>query len=299
MNAFLNTIAEYFMYHPIEFYSLIGILGLIMGSFLNVVVYRLPIILNRTLKEECYEYLNIPKPEELTTEEKIGLLFPSSSCPNCKHKIAAWQNIPVFSFIFLGGKCHYCKERISLRYPTIESLTAIVSIIVAWQLGFTLLTILGLILTWTLIIQACIDLEHTIIPDEITIPLLWTGLFISYFKIGFVNLETAFLGAVFGYLVLLLFYEGFKLFTKKEGMGFGDFKLLAMLGAWLGWKMIPQILIISSLLGTIVGIIGIIRKKYTKDSPIPFGPFLALAGWIAMLWGNKINYFYLKYITSW
>lgn len=292
----MKSIIEYLMYHPIEYYTLIGIMGLIIGSFINVVIYRLPIILHKSLKEECYEYLQIKKPKELSTAETISLIFPSSRCTNCKHKIAAWQNIPVISFILLGGKCHFCKEPISLRYPFIESLTALLSIVVAWQLGLSVITMIGLILTWTLITQAFIDMDHSVIPDEITIPCLWIGLLINFFGLGFVNLHDAFLGTVCGYLVLFIFYHLFKLITTKDGMGFGDFKLLAMLGAWLGWQMLPQILFFAALLGTIFGLIGILMKKYSKESKIPFGPYLAIAGWVALLFGNKINHIYLKYV---
>ena len=242
----MKTIIEYLMYHTIEYYALIGIIGLIIGSFLNVIIHRLPIILSRQLKAECYDYLNLRKPKEFKSIEKLGLLFPGSRCPKCKHKIAAWQNIPLISYVILAGKCFYCKKRISFRYPAIEALTTVLSIIVAWHFGVTVLAILALILTWVLIAQTFIDIDHKIIPDELTIPFIWLGLIFSYYSLGFVNLNQAFLGAVWGYASLFIIYETFKLVTKKDGMGFGDFKLFAMLGAWLGWQMLPQILLNST-----------------------------------------------------
>lgn len=291
----MDNILQYLVNHPIEYYCLVVLFSLVVGSFLNVVIYRLPKMLHKSWEEECYEFLELEKPEHLSASEKFNLLFPSSKCPSCKHKIAAWQNIPLLSYIFLQGKCFYCKEPISFRYPAVEVLTAALSFFVAWKFGVTLLTLSGLLLTWCLLAQTFIDIEHMIVPDEITMPFLWLGLIVAYFGFGFVNLQDALLGAVAGYLTLFLIYEVFRLITKKEGVGFGDFKLYAMIGAWIGWQMLPQVLFIAATVGTIFGLSGILFKNKQKDTPIPFGPYLALAAWVAMIWGNEINNWYLRF----
>lgn len=289
----MDDIIDFLAHHPIEFYCLIVIVGLVIGSFLNVVIYRLPLMLQRSWQEECYEFLELEKPEHLSISEKFNLLFPSSKCPKCKHKIAAWQNIPIISYLILQARCFYCKETISFRYPAVESLTAALTFFVAWKFGVSSTTLVGIILTWCLLAQTFIDIEHMIVPDEITMPFLWLGLIFSYFEIGFVSLPDAFLGAVCGYLTLFIIYEVFKLITKKEGVGFGDFKLYAMMGAWLGWQMLPQILFVAAGLGTIFGLSGIIFGKKSRETPIPFGPYLAAGAWIAMIWGTEINNWYL------
>ena len=256
---------------------IVGIISLAVGSFLNVVIIRLPRILGK-------KYLNLKY-----------LLFPRSHCPLCKHQIKIIENMPILSFIFLKGRCKYCNGEISIQYPVIELLTIILSIIVAYKFGFGFKNLVALILTWVLIVQATIDFKHYIIPDEITLPILWSGLFANCFNL-FQDPSNAIIGAIAGYLILWLVYWIFKLITKKEGLGYGDFKLLAMLGAWLGWQQLPVIIILSSLLGSIIGIYLIIFKNKKFKSAIPFGPYLAIAGWIALVWGSDINRWYLQYI---
>ena len=293
----MENLIEYLMYRPVEYLILIATVGLVVGSFLNVVIHRLPKILEYNWKTECYDYLGINKPKEHSTEEKISLLFPRSRCPMCKHKIAAWQNIPLISYLILKGQCFYCNSTISFRYPAVEFFTAALSVIVAWHLGVSFLTICGLLLTWCFIAQACIDMEKLMIPDEITMPFLWLGLIAAYFEKGFVSLESAFIGAVVGYLFLFTIYISFKIFTKKEGMGFGDFKLLAMIGAWLGWQMLPQVIFLGALSASIVGVYGLVVQGNSREKPMPFGPYLVCAAWIAMLWGEKINNIYFEYLV--
>jgi leader peptidase (prepilin peptidase)/N-methyltransferase len=264
------------------------------GSFLNVVIVRLPIMIEKSCKAECEDFLAISKQELEYINKDFNLFTPRSHCPKCNHVIAVWENIPLISFIFLLGTCRYCKQPISLRYPIIEALTLIISLLIAWHFGIEIKTIYALLLVWILIVQAFIDLEHTFIPDEITMPALWLGL-ISNCHYTFCSSTDAIFGAVFGYLSLWIVYWLFKLIAKKEGMGHGDFKLLAMLGAWLGWQYLPLIIIISSILGTIVGVILIIKKNKHLSSAIPFGPYLAIAGIIALLYGKEINMLYWQY----
>lgn len=278
---------------PLEiFYIIIFILGLCVGSFINVAVYRLPKALFFNWFVQCYDFLNLQPKFGKTPELGLNLFWPSSHCTSCKNKIIFIDNIPVISYIFLRGKCRSCKNHISICYPIIELITAIVSLIVGFKFGITIIAIFGLLITWILIIQSAIDFKECLIPDEITLPMLWLGLIVNYFNI-FVNLHEAVMGAVSGYLFFWVIYWIFKLITGKEGIGYGDFKLLAMLGAWLGYQMLPLIIVISTTIGSIVGGILILLKKRNKNAAIPFGPYLAGAGWIAMLYGNSINYWYL------
>lgn len=282
--------------------TLAGILGLLVGSFLNVVIYRLPIMMQRNWRRECTEYLQsiqdapVPttdtKPEE--TEEKFNLVFPLSRCPHCGAAIKPHQNIPVLSYLFLKGRCAECKTPISMRYPVVEILTGTCSALVAWHFGFSAGTVFALLLTWALIALSAIDIDHQLLPDTITLPFLWLGLFLSLFEI-YTDAHAAIIGAIAGYLALWSVYHGFKLLTGKEGMGFGDFKLLALFGAWLGWHYILSIILLSSLVGAVTGIAMIIFAKRDKNIPIPFGPYLAAAGWIALLWGEKLNRLYLDF----
>ncbi len=274
---------------PYLFAGLAGIIGLLVGSFLNVVIYRLPIIMQREWRKDCIEYLQMEAEEE---GEPFNLSLPLSRCPRCQSPIKAYQNIPVISYIFLKGQCANCKNPISLRYPLIEAFTAITSIIVAWHFGYTPQAAFALVLTWVLIALSFIDIDHQLLPDSITLPVLWIGLALSLFDV-YTDTQASIIGAIAGYMVLWTIYQGFKLVTGKEGMGYGDFKLLALFGAWLGWQILPMIILLSSLVGAVIGITMIIFAKRDHNIPIPFGPYLAAAGWLALLWGNDINRLYL------
>jgi leader peptidase (prepilin peptidase)/N-methyltransferase len=270
-----------------------GILGLLVGSFLNVLIYRLPVMMQRGWKQECQEFLELPitKP----SPKVFNLCLPASHCPHCDTGIKSYQNIPVLSYLFLKGKCANCQQKISLRYPFVELLTGVTSAIVAFQLGGGLETLFALFLTWTLIALSGIDIDHQLLPDNITLPILWLGLLLSLFNI-YTDPVSSMIGAMVGYLSLWSIYQLFKLATGKEGMGYGDFKLLALLGAWLGWQYLMIIILLSSLVGAIIGLSMTITLGRDKNIPIPFGPYLAIAGWIALIWGDMINTAYLNSI---
>jgi len=276
---------------PLLLTSIIFVIGLMIGSFLNVVIYRLPVMMQRGWKKECLEYLELEQSED--DNEPFNLTLPLSRCPGCNTAIKPYQNIPVISYLFLKGKCAKCKTHISLRYPLIESFTGIISAVVAWHFGYSVEMLFALLLTWSLIALSFIDIDHQLLPDSINFPLLWFGLFLSLFSI-YTDPSSSIIGALAGYLSLWTVYQGFKIVTGKEGMGYGDFKLLAVFGAWLGWQYLPLIILLSSLVGAIIGISMVIFVKKDKNIPIPFGPYLAVAGWIALLWGDKINGLYLN-----
>ncbi len=263
-----------------------GLFGLCVGSFLNVVIHRLPQMLDAQWSSQCRELLNIEQSEEL--REVPGLFLPRSRCPHCGHQISAWENIPVLSFLLLRGRCSECKSSIAWRYPLIEILTAVLSAIVVQRLGFGWGSLLALGLTWALIALSFIDFDRQILPDVITLPLIWLGLLANLFGL-FTDLASAVSGAVAGYLILWSVYHGFRLVTGKEGMGYGDFKLFAALGAWLGWQSLPLILLLASAIGAIISLTLIIGCGRDRHLPIPFGPYLAGAGWVAMLWGSMIT----------
>lgn len=279
---------------PAWFIPLAAVLGLIVGSFLNVVIHRLPLMLQREWRRQCHEYLGetgttvAPVPEG----ERYDLLVPRSRCPRCGHAIGAAENIPVISYMIQRGRCRGCGGKISARYPVVETVTAALSAVVAWHFGWGFAAGAALLLTWALIALSVIDLDHQILPDNITLPVLWLGLLLS---LGgtFTDPRASVLGAVAGYLSLWTVYQVFKIATGKEGMGYGDFKLLAMLGAWLGWQFLPAIILLSSVVGAIVGITLVLIRGRDKNIPIPFGPYLAAAGWLTLLWGEDINRFYL------
>ena len=278
--------------------------GLLVGSFLNVVIHRLPKMLERDWKAQCLDYLGDPgrpdakaKPDSIGAEPsaapaRYNLVVPRSACPACGHRISALENVPVVSWILLRGKCSACGTRISARYPIVELLTGLLSGYIAWRFGATLAAGFALVFCWALIALTFIDADTQLLPDDITLPLLWLGLLANIMGI-FTDLPSAVIGAVAGYLSLWLVYWGFKLLTHKEGMGYGDFKLLAALGAWMGWQMLPLIILLSALVGAVVGIVGIIVAGREKGARIPFGPYLAAAGFIALLWGHAINTWYL------
>jgi leader peptidase (prepilin peptidase)/N-methyltransferase len=278
----------YFLTTPLAFTVLMGVVGLLVGSFLNVVIYRLPIMMKRQWRNDCLEYLELENDAPIAV---FNLALPASGCPHCQTKILARHNIPVLSYLWLRGKCANCRAPISARYPVVELLTAFLSMIVAWHFGFGEQAAVGLLLTWVLIALSLIDLDTQLLPDVIVLPMLWVGLIVSLRPI-FADSSASIIGATCGYLALWSVYHGFKLFTGKEGMGFGDFKLLAMLGAWLGWQYLGLIILLSSIVGTFIGITLISLNKQNRETPIPFGPYLAIAGWIALLWGNSLNQWY-------
>jgi leader peptidase (prepilin peptidase)/N-methyltransferase len=265
------------------FFIAAAIFGLAIGSFLNVVIHRLPKMMEAEWRAQCAELEGREPPET----GRYNLLVPRSQCPSCKRQLRAVDNIPVVSYLMLRGKCAFCGARISARYPIVETLTALLSAAVAWRFGWGLPGGFALLLVWTLIALTFIDADTTFLPDDLTLPLLWLGLIANLWNI-FVPLHEAVLGAIAGYLILWSIYWLFKLATGKEGMGYGDFKLLAALGAWLGWKMLLPIILLSSIVGAIVGIVLIFLARRGRDIPIPFGPYLAAAGFIALLYGNAI-----------
>lgn len=278
---------------PVLLTALVLIIGLLIGSFLNVVIYRLPVMMERGWKKECTEYLELENTEE--SNEVFNLIAPLSRCPHCNTAIKPYHNIPIISYLLLQGKCSECKSHISLRYPLIEAFTGITSAVVAWHFGYSIEMLFALFLTWSLIALSFIDIDHQLLPDSINLPMLWLGLFLSLFLI-YTDTHSSIIGAIAGYLSLWIVYHLFKLVTGKEGMGYGDFKLLALFGAWLGWQYIPLIVLLSSLVGAVIGISMIILVKRDHNIPIPFGPYLAAAGWLALIWGDQINGLYLNYI---
>jgi len=273
------------------FIVLVAVLGLLIGSFLNVVIYRTPIVLMRNWQRDCQE-LNEPAASTVP-HETFNLVTPRSRCPHCGHAITALENIPIVSYLWLRGKCSACRKAISIRYPFVELLSATLAAVTAWQFGFTPAGIAAIVLTWTLIALTFIDIDHQLLPDVIVLPFLWIGLLLNLFNV-FVPLPHAVIGAVAGYLSLGLVFHLFKFITGKEGMGYGDFKLFALLGAWLGWQSLPLIILLSSLIGTTIGIGLIVFQGRDRAKPLPFGPYLAAAGWVAMLWGDEIMRKYLQ-----
>lgn len=283
-------ITDVFHSLPWLYFSLVFLFSLMIGSFLNVVIHRLPIMLEREWQAEYLSYFN---PEtQLQQEERYNLMVPRSACPHCGHAITAVENIPLLSWLWLKGRCRECQAPISPRYPLVELLTALLSLVVAatFPPGWGLLA--ALLLTWVLVALTFIDLDKMLLPDQLTLPLLWGGLLFNLAG-GFAPLADAVIGTMAGYLMLWSLYKAFKLLTGKEGMGYGDFKLLAALGAWLGWQALPIVLLLSSLVGAFIGIGLILLRNHHPNKPIPFGPYLAIAGWIALLWGDTIIRWYL------
>ncbi|MDH3870859.1 MAG: A24 family peptidase [Gammaproteobacteria bacterium] len=276
---------------PAAYGTVIALLGLLIGSFLNVVIYRLPIIMERTWSQQCRELLEI-EPADAGRERPFNLVWPASSCPKCGHRIRAIENVPVVSYLFLRGRCAACSTRIPARYPLIELTTAIASVVTALHFGFSLQAAAALGFTWAIIPLCVIDYDRQLLPDNITLPLLWAGLALSLWGV-FVDSQASIIGALAGYLSLWGIYHLFKLATGKEGMGYGDFKLLAAIGAWVGWQALPVVILFSSIVGAATGILLILLKGRERSQPIPFGPFLACAGWITLLWGQDIIRFYL------
>lgn len=268
--------------------------GFIVGSFLNVVIHRLPIMMEATWKQQCQLILDIDPSDD--KPENFNLATPRSRCPHCGHQITALENIPVVSYLFLGGKCRQCKTQISRRYPVIELIGGAIAFVAAHHFGFGVAAFAAMTLGWGLLCMTMIDYDHQLLPDIITLPFLWIGLLLSLYEV-FLSADAAIIGAAAGYLCLWSVYIVFKLITGKEGMGFGDFKLLACLGAWCGWQLLPLILVLSSAAGAIIGIAFTVFGQHQRGKPIPFGPFLAVAGWIALLWGNELTQAYLEGFT--
>ena len=287
---FFTDLVVLFEQYPTAYLVCIFVLGLCVGSFLNVVIYRLPIMMQKEWRHDCLEFLEQPADSE---SEKFNLTVPRSRCGQCGHAISALENIPILSYLFLRGKCVECKTSISMQYPIVELFTALVSLLVAWHFGVSVQALAALVFSWCLIAAGGIDIGHKLLPDSITLPLLWFGILLAYFDV-FVDLETSVLGVIFGYMSLWSIFIIFKLVTGKEGMGHGDFKLLAMLGAWVGWKMLFVIVLTSSVVGATVGVTMILLKKNERGTQIPFGPYLAAAGWLSLLWGPQLLQFYFR-----
>lgn len=284
------SLLDFLASHALAFVLCTLLVGLLIGSFLNVVVYRLPKMLLRDWQAQAREILNLPAE---TDKQTYNLILPNSSCPHCAHEIKPWENIPIFSWLFLRGKCSACKASISTRYPLVELTCGLLSAYVAWHFGFTWQAGSMLLLTWGLLAMSLIDADHQLLPDALVLPLLWIGLIVNQFGL-FASPADALWGAIAGYLSLWSVYWLFKLVTGKEGMGYGDFKLLAMLGAWGGWQILPLTILLSSLVGAVLGVIMLRLRNAETSTPIPFGPYLAIAGWIALLWGEQITASYLQ-----
>lgn len=307
MHQITEHLVEFFSASPAAWIGVVFIFSLLIGSFLNVVIHRLPIMLDREWREQAEQILNEQPntgPHQTThappSPQKYNLVVPRSACPKCEAQITAAQNIPVLSYLLLKGKCANCGAPISIRYPIVELLTAVLSALVAWRFGFTWFTGPALVLTWALIALSAIDIDLQLLPDNMTLPLVWLGLLVTLLGTqGEPGLppdtRSSIIGAVAGYLSLWSVYHLFKLLTGKEGMGYGDFKLLAALGAWMGWQMLLPIILLSALAGSVVGIANIAFRGRDRDLPIPFGPYLAVAGWIALMWGEALVSSYLRF----
>jgi leader peptidase (prepilin peptidase)/N-methyltransferase len=301
----LNDVIVAYTSDPALFAGSVFLVGLIVGSFLNVVIYRLPIMLEREWRLQAAEQLQAATataaaPAPTVPQERFTLSTPRSACPKCKAPITAWQNIPVVSWLILRGRCASCKSKISTRYPLVELATGVLSAWVAWRFGFGVSAACGLLVTWSLIALTGIDVDHQLLPDNITLPLMWAGL-VAAVAIGPVagaalpvSPKDAVIGAVAGYVSLWLVFHAFKLVTGKEGMGYGDFKLFAALGAWLGWKLLPLVITLSAATGAVLGILMIALRGRDRSAPMPFGPYLAAAGWIAMMYGDSLLNGYLR-----
>jgi len=282
------------------------VLGLAIGSFLNVVIYRLPLMLDRQWREQCAEFTGNDSAAATTpavTLQKFNLVAPRSACPSCKAPITASQNIPLVSWLILGGRCASCKKAISVRYPLIEALTGALTAAVAWKFGFGWPALGGMVLSWFLVALTFIDVDHQLLPDSLTLPLLWGGLLVSLWgaqagSMAFPpDIRSSVIGAIAGYVSLWTVYHLFRSLTGKEGMGYGDFKLFAALGAWLGWQMLVPLIMIAAVVGAVVGIIVLAVRRQNRATPIAFGPFLAAAGWVMLMWGPQLVASYLHWFT--
>ncbi|MFM8340668.1 MAG: prepilin peptidase [Methylomonas sp.] len=284
---------ETLQHSPSLLISLIFVIGILVGSFLNLVIYRLPIMMQSEWRYECETFLELPITRQPT---HFNLALPASHCPHCKTAIKAYDNIPLLSFCLLAGKCRHCQSPISIRYPLIELLTGLCSGLIAWRFGFSITLLFALLLTWCLIAQSFIDIDHQLLADSISLPMTWLGLLLSVFSL-FTHSHDSIIGAIAGYLSLWTVYQLFKLATGKQGMGYGDFKLLAMLGAWLGWQYLPLIIFLSSVVGAVIAVGMVLSKHRNLNQTIPFGPYLAAAGWLALIGGAELNQIYLNLIA--
>ena len=300
----LNDLAALYTDNVAIFAGSVFVLGLVIGSFLNVVIYRLPIMLERDWRAQAADMLPSTAaatvPSVAAVPEQFSLSTPGSACPSCKAPIKAWQNIPVVSWLLLRGHCASCKTKISVRYPLVELATGLLSAWVAWHFGFGAAAACGLLVTWALIALTGIDIDHQLLPDGITLPLMWAGLLAAVIVGPIagspipVSAHDAIVGAASGYVSLWLVFHGFRLVTGKEGMGYGDFKLFAALGAWLGWKLLPLVILLSAAAGALLGILMIVLRGRDRSAPMPFGPYLAAAGWLAMLYGDLLVGSYMR-----
>jgi leader peptidase (prepilin peptidase)/N-methyltransferase len=290
------SLFDYLQAVPTAFYLVMGVSGLLAGSFLNVVILRLPRMLQYSWRQECRDLL---EHEDATGPqmEPVNLIRPRSHCPHCNHPITALENIPLVSYLLLRGKCSACHKPISIRYPIIELASCLLAVILAWHYGYGIQALLAVLLSWALLAVSVIDIDHQLLPDDITLPILWLGLLVNMFGI-FTDIYSSLIGAMAGYGILWTVFMLFRLCTGKDGMGYGDFKLLAALGAWLGWQMLPLIIILSSVCGAVIGIAMIVARKHERDRPIPFGPYLAMAGWIAMIWGQALTSIYTTWVMK-
>jgi leader peptidase (prepilin peptidase) / N-methyltransferase len=277
------------------------VLGLVVGSFLNVVIYRLPVMLDRQWRQQCADFSGESAAATLPagSPPRFNLVVPRSACPACRAPITAWQNVPLISWVFLRGRCANCGKPISVRYPMVEALTGVLSALIAWKFGFGWPALAAMVLTWFLIALTFIDIDHQLLPDSLTLPLLWVGLFLSLWAAQAggapvpVAPRSSLIGAMAGYVSLWSVYHLFRLITGKEGMGYGDFKLFAALGAWLGWQTLLPIILIAAAAGAIIGIVMITIRGQNRSTPIPFGPFLAAAGWLMLMYGDRLVGSYL------
>lgn len=285
----MSSLAQLLHDTPVLFTVLCGVLGLMVGSFLNVVIHRLPKIMEREWQQQCAELNG----KQLAAQPPYNLVVPRSACPHCNHPIGALENIPVISYLLLRGRCKGCGAAISPRYPVVEAICGVLSAYTAWHFGFGLATLGALLFVWALVALTFIDFDTQLLPDSITLPLVWLGLLFNLSG-TYTPLPGAVIGAVAGYLALWSVYWLFKLATGKEGMGYGDFKLLAAIGAWLGWQMLPLVILLSSLVGAVVGIALIVAARHGRSVPIPFGPYLAGGGLIALFWGEALTHGYLR-----
>ena len=300
----LNDIHALYTSDPALFAGSIFLIGLVVGSFLNVVIYRLPVMLERQWRFQATEILSpadaAPPQSAPAPVESFNLLSPPSACPKCQAPIRAWQNIPVFSWFILRGRCASCKTPISARYPLVELSTGVLSAFVAWHFGFGWPAACALFVTWALIALTAIDFDRQLLPDDITLPLLWGGLLAAVLLGPAAGASVpaaprdAIIGAASGYISLWLVFHAFRLVTGKEGMGYGDFKLFAALGAWLGWQMLPLVILLAAATGAVLGILMIVMRGRDRSAPMPFGPYLAAAGWIAMMYGDRLINGYLR-----
>lgn len=287
-------IFSYLQAEPAAFISCFAILGLVVGSFLNVVIHRLPRILENDWRRQCRELLELADGPD---EPLFNLIRPGSRCPHCAHPIRWYENIPVLSYLVLRGRCSACAHTISLRYPLIEIAAGTLAALCAWYFGYSWAALFATVLSWGLLTLSLIDFDTKYLPDDIILPLLWLGLAVNLAGL-FAPLPSAVLGAIGGYGILWVVFQAFRLLTGKEGMGYGDFKLLAMLGAWLGWEMLPLIIVLASFSGAVVGIGMVLLSGHDRREPIPFGPYLAAAGWVALLWGTDLVKAYLNWTMT-